>query len=136
MKINYGTPTTSTKKLKKHKVWKRSTLVILGIFFTLQLFTNLSKFREIWWIFLKLTWDYYFEMFFVKIGTVLCIFSIFSRPSIIFCMNISLTILAVFQSRRFTKTFIGFSKSILPTEKGITNLLHYMWRIWFILKKT
>ena len=50
-------------------------------------------------------------------------------------MNVTLTILVVFESRRFRKNFFDFSNNTFPIETGIINLFHYIWRIWFIHKK-
>ena len=80
--------------------------------------------------------------FFFKIWTGFCNVNIFLRPNVIFyCMssvgkmNISLTILVLFESRRFRKNFFDFSNNTFPIQTGIINLFHYIWGIWFIHKK-
>ena len=49
-------------------------------------------------------------------------------------INISFTILVVFQSRRFRETFIDFSNNIFQIERGIANLFHDIWKISLIHK--
>ena len=44
---------------------------------------------------------------------------LFSFTSTVGIINISLTILVVFEYKRFRKTFIDFSNNIFQIEKGI-----------------
>ena len=52
-------------------------------------------------------------------------------------MNVTLTILVVFEwsAEGLEKAFIDFSNNTFPKETGIINLLYYMWRTLFFIKR-
>ena len=110
------------------------------VYFALWLFSNSFEFYEIWWLFLKFNWDSSSGKYVRNSNCFLQCQYLFMIRCYFFCIssvgiiNISMTILFVFQFRRFRKTFIDFCNNTFPIETGIINLFHYIWGTWFIHK--
>ena len=68
-------------------------------------------FYKVWWLFLKFIWNWYSDFFFQNSNCFLQCQYFFTNSSYFFAKssigetNISLTILVVFESRRFSKNF-------------------------------
>ena len=83
-----------------------------------------------------------FWIFFSKFELVFAVSALFHDQLLCFCMssvtkmNISLTMLVMFQFRRFRQTFFGFSDNTFPIEMVVTKLFQNISRIWFIHKHT
>ena len=73
---------------------------------------------------------------------IFAVSALFHDLALFFCMssagkvNLSLTALVVFESRRFRKNRFDFSNRTFPIETWIINLFRYIWRIWFIDENT
>ena len=140
---------TKTRFLFKQKIFcphfnKRA----LNSFFSFFVLGNVLQFPwiQISWnlmIFVKLYlrlifWDFFVVVFF-KIWTGFFHCSTFSRPGVIFIfllsfcilsvgiMNICLTILVVFESREFRKSYIHFSNNFFPIGTVFINLGNHIW---------
>ena len=97
------------------------------------IFSESSKFYEIWSLFLKFIWVSYSDPYiFPKFELNFAVSALFHNQTLFFYMpsaekmNISLPILDVFQSRRFRKKLIVFSNNTFPVQTGIIIISLYM----------
>ena len=96
----------------------------------MQISWNLVTFRK---IYLKLVfWFFFFSNFKLILPALFHDQVLFICMSFIRKINISLTILVVFESIKFRKNL----NNTFPIETGIINLFHYICGIWFIHKNT
>ena len=84
-----------------------------------------------WYILLyNLLITFQYSDFFEKFELVFAVSALFPDQMLFFCMfgkmDISLTILVVFEYRTFRETFIDFSISAFTIEAGIMKLFHYV----------